>query len=166
MPAAFDFMWDSIHGSGQDIPPVAGKVAGYVCADVGFVWSPADWARFPLARQIKIDARGTCPFASDVLDVENGAATPSQARLWALRRTEAGWWSVIYVSALVLPGLRPWMAGIPKVLYWVADWDLTQAAAVAMLGGDIVAVQFENDGEHDLSVVTKTAWGLEAAGAV
>jgi hypothetical protein len=162
MPPSFDFMWDSIHGSGQDIPTQAGKVAGYVCGDVSYVWSPADWARFPVARQVRIDARGTCPFASDVLDVETGACSLTGARLWATRRTEAQLWSVIYISAGALPALRAVLAGIPRVLYWVANWDLTEAQAVAMLAGDVVAVQFEADAEHDLSVVAKTAWGIEA----
>jgi hypothetical protein len=107
-------------------------VAGYVN---GYAWSPQEFASFPHAFKIRIDARGDAPWAN-ALDVEIGAAPMSSARAWAAARNAQGYWAVIYGARATVVNLRPMLAGL-HVHYWVADPSgplrLPRAAAVQYL---------------------------------
>lgn len=72
---------DSIDSNSHLIPTNMFAVGGYISDESTFKWSAANWARFPNSYHIRINTfgekdRGNC------LDVENGAATPSEVQPW------------------------------------------------------------------------------------
>ena len=104
-------MADSI--TSTDIPildPRTGRpwalIAGYI--DGRYVWSAADWARFPSSRHVRIAVLASTN-AGDVIDREPGDATPDEAVSWVVRRRVAG---------------HP----APTVYCSYADWAACQAA--------------------------------------
>jgi hypothetical protein len=118
-------MFDSTTASA--IPADATLVAGYIDGD--YAWTPADWDRFPGAALVKINVTGVPEHGGDMLDVENGAATPADAPVWwegQARKTNLG----VYVNRSNLGavenamGTRPWWR-------WVATLDGTLFVPVA-----------------------------------
>jgi len=105
-----------------DIPQTAEMVAGYI--DGVYVWPPAGWARFAGAKQWRI---AVSPFtnAGNVLDVEAGAAAPSQAPGWVTMRRAAGIAPIIYVQASSWASVRLAFAAqrVPEPFYWIASYD-------------------------------------------
>jgi hypothetical protein len=87
-------MIDSIHATCHNIPVGTRKVAGYVTGSADIRWTRADWDRFDPRHTglVRIDQSfgGRDPLGSDVLDVENGAATPGQVAHWVRIRHAAG----------------------------------------------------------------------------
>lgn len=145
-------MYDSTNAA--DIPTSAPIVAGYI--DGAYVWSPADWARFPTAQHVRI----ACFASTDggqVLDVEEGCATPAEAPGWAAKRRLAGVDPTIYCSASWLAQVDAAFTsqGVPQPHYWVADWTGAQH-----LYPGSVATQFANPpasgGHYDLSITNGT----------
>ena len=145
-------MYDSTNAA--DIPTTAPIVAGYI--DGAYVWSPADWARFPNALHVRI----ACFASTDggqVLDVEEGCATPAEAPGWAAKRRLAGVEPTIYCSASVVGAVQAAFTaqGVPQPLFWVADWTGSEH-----LHPGSVATQFANPpasgGHFDLSVTNGT----------
>lgn len=149
-------------------------VGGYV--NGRYAWSAADWALFPAAIKLRFDVTGTAPLASDILDVEPGnlgtpaiteATTPAQveqiwadlcarAKSWVATRHAHNLGSTCYVQASRKNQLATTLAGLP-VVFHMADWGLTEAAAVTLIRGAEVAVQFQNTPGYDVSVVSD-AW--------
>jgi hypothetical protein len=110
-------MYDSV--TAGDIPASATMVAGYV--DGRFAWSDADWARFPNATKIRI-AVSYLTNDGDVLDVEDGDATPAQARTWILMRNASGLpVPTIYCAKSVMSQVQA-ACGDCTYDIWVADW--------------------------------------------
>lgn len=68
------------------IPDNAEMVAGYLNGD--YAWTPEEWRRFKEAAKIRIVISPINE--GDVLDVENGDATPDHAPGWILARRAAG----------------------------------------------------------------------------
>jgi len=139
-------MYDSVNPFA--IPATAAVVAGYVNGPRS-QWPASGWDRFPGAVKIRIDVNGTDPFGSDVIDVENGDATPATAAQWVRARQDRGWWSAAYCSLANLPALRQALAGLHCV-FWVAEWTGTPHM-VSEPG--VVATQYRNEPGFDLSLV-------------
>jgi hypothetical protein len=144
-------MYDSVEPT--VIPGNAEVVAGYV--DGFYSWVPEGWARFPNATKVRIAV-----FAStndgDVLDVENGDATPAQARSWLQMRAAAGVARpTIYCNRSTRSAVEAACVGIPHDL-WIATLDGTQNVPGA------VAVQYAGSAitghNYDVSVVTDDTW--------
>lgn len=150
-------MLDTIGDNVDNLPKGTRKVAGYVTGSGGIAWDAEDWSQVPNAVKVRIDQSpdGHAALSSDVLDVENGAATPATAVAWVKARIAAGiTWSTIYGSAdklgsvhaaLEAAGPHGWYFG--HVYAWLADWNLNEQQASAMLGQQasgltIVAVQW------------------------
>jgi hypothetical protein len=140
----------------------------------GVAWTAADWAAHPGAVHIDQDP-GASDFTSDILDCESGAVPVGSMEIpnWAKRTTE-NFAAVtrpgqrrpgIYCSASnVTANVNALVAGGIKggIGLWVADWDLSQAQAIAdVLSGagpfPLIGMQFTDDGEFD-SDVFSSAW--------
>jgi hypothetical protein len=154
------------------LPSGLGIVAGYATGQ-GIAWTAAQLAQYPGAIIIDQDPQASDPMA-DVLDVENGAATPADAPAWVARAaadyhagTRPGQrWPAIYASAAAMPAvtaaLREAPAGPPAPYLWVADWTGNRAQAATMLGTHIdtypvIGVQYANMGAYDVNVFD-AAW--------
>jgi hypothetical protein len=142
-------MYDSTTPSA--IPTSAAMVAGYV--DGPFVWSKADWARFPRSVKVRIATRAATN-DGHVLDVEPGDATSAQAVTWVVMRRRAGVDPSIYCSASAWPGVRAAFtaARVAGPHYWIAHYDgskVVPAGAVAKQYADPP----DTGGHYDLSVV-------------
>ena len=134
-----------------DIPIGAPMVAGYV--DGLYKWSDAGWQRFPEAIWVRIAV-----FAStndgQVLDVENGDATPAQAPGWAKMRLAAGQIPTLYFSLSLFGDVNKAMtdAGVKTWGVWVADWT-----GSPFLHSGTYATQYDHPphsgGHYDLSIV-------------
>jgi lysozyme family protein len=161
-------VYDATHDNIGSLPRGA-QVAGYTTGTGTHIrWTAADWAAHPGAVRIDQDPAAT-DHTADILDVESGAATLSDVVPWfkaalanyrnAARPGQR--WPAIYASqsaitsvanALVAGGVTEAGPGL-----WVANWNLSQAAAVAeVLAASgpypIVGVQFRDPGPYDVSV--------------
>jgi hypothetical protein len=94
-----------------------------------------------------------------VLDVENGDATPNQAPAWAERRRAAGQLPTVYCNLSTWPGARQAFdnAEVPQPSWWIADWG----PAVTVLGA--VAIQYAAGPEFDESLVADYWPGVDPA---
>jgi len=172
--------WDATH-SNLPHAPRTGQGAGYTTGSAGIAWLPPDWVSHPGAVRIDQDA-GASDGTADVLDVENGAATPSECPGWVLKArasfnagTRKGQREpAIYVNEsnihLVATALAD--AKITGVGLWVANWSLSQAQAEFMVANasgpyPVVAVQYSDQGgggTFDLDVFSKN-WLDKVSGA-
>lgn len=127
-----------------DTPVVAGYVDGF------YAWSTADWALFPHAIRLTIATRSSNQ--ADILDVENGNATPSEAAGWVDRFDRPNRRRpTIYCSRSAWPQVR-WALGARVVDYWISTLDGTQDVPGA------VAVQYIDVGSYDESIILDTSW--------
>jgi hypothetical protein len=100
----------------------AAMVAWY--GDGLYAWSQADLDRFADAVKVRITV-----FADDdegqVLDVENGDATPVEAPGWAQRRRAAGQDPTVYCNASTWPQVRAEfaLAKVAEPHWWIAEYD-------------------------------------------
>lgn len=151
----------------------AGLLAGYTTGSPDIRWTAADWAAHPGAVRIDQDAAASDGTA-DVLDVEAGAATVAEVPGWskrALASYHAGTRPgqrrpLIYMSQVnVTPVANVLTAAAMadgSVGLFIADWDLTQAQAVAeVLAASgpfpVSGLQFKNAGLFDIDVFS-SAW--------
>jgi len=142
-------MYDSTNPG--SIPLNAQMVAGYVNGPKS-QWPASGWDRWTGIPKLRIDVSGADPFGSDVLDVEQGDASIGGAVEWVKARQARGWWSACYVSEANLATLQLAMGNL-DVEYWVASWTGNYNNALAMIKDRVVAVQYVNDPQYDLSVV-------------
>jgi hypothetical protein len=161
---------DATHAGIGSLPK--GLAAGYTTGSGGVPWTAADWKAHPGAVRICQDPSASDSTA-DVLDVEQGAATPGIAARWAeaaaahvAAATRPGQrHPAIYMSlSSVTPVVNALIAGgiHEGVSLWVANWNLTEAEATALVvhaGGPfpIIGVQYANRGAYDVSVFS-AAW--------
>ncbi|MGH3625886.1 MAG: hypothetical protein ACRDRL_00345 [Sciscionella sp.] len=112
-------MYDAV--TWQNIPASAAMVAGY--DDGGFAWPLAAWTRFPHA--VKVHITVFSANEAQVLDVENGDATPAQAPGWAQERRKAGQDPTVYCNASTWPDVRAAFGRqrVAEPHYWIADYD-------------------------------------------
>ena len=136
-----------------DTPVVAGYGDGML---PGQPWSSADWARFPNA--IKLVVVLFPQHVGDILDIENGAASPADAPGWCDRFSRPGRRAPsLYVNRSNWAAVRA-AVGARSVDYWVATLDGTQDVPGA------VAVQYVDVGPYDESVVLDPSWVRSEAG--
>lgn len=171
---AFVLAFD-VTGANLQYAPGGVQLAGYDTGGSGIAWPPAGWTAHPgsihISQQPALGAdKATYP---DVLDVENGAATFSDAGPWAAamqaaykdgkrpgQREPAVYMSASNVTAVV-NSLKA--EGITSgVGLWIANWNLTQAQAIAdVLNAagpfPVIGIQFKMDGPYD-SDVFSAAW--------
>jgi hypothetical protein len=147
------------------IPPTASMVGGYV--DGNAVWPAAAWTRFPRAVQVRIAV-----FAStndgNVLDVELGDATPSQAPGWVRMRRAAGADPSVYCNASTWPAVQAAFraAGVAQPHYWIAHYG-----PGPIIPPGAVAVQYADPphgsgGHWDISAVADFWPGVDKGGKV
>ena len=147
------------------LPPGLGIVAAYATGP-GIAWTAEQLAAYPGCLIIDQDPAASDPMA-DVLDVENGAATPADAPAWA-----AAAWADYRAAAR--PGQRPpaiyasqanltevcnalAAAGNTGTGLWIANWTEGRAAAVAQVQAPsgpypVIGVQWADAGDYDLDV--------------
>jgi len=151
-------MYDGINtlaaGIAHDFPN-AQMVAGYLTGQ--YAWTAAEWALFPRAAHVTIVTTAGAN-AGDVLDVEQGDASPDQAQAWiALRKRSGLYRPTIYCSLSVVPAVRqgtgPYILGKDYDL-WVAKWDGTTTLPYPLA----VAKQEASDARKDTSVVYDDLW--------
>ncbi len=146
-------MFDSVTAS--NIPADARMVGGY--SDGRYAWSEADFQRFPTAQRVRVTVFAHDVFG-DVLDVENGDATPQQAPGWVQKRRDQGAWPSVYMNSSTWPSVRDAMraAKIEEPPYWVAQYD---GNPELMPGA--VAKQYQSTNAYDLSSVANFWPGID-----
>jgi len=168
---------DAIAANISSLP--AGQAAGY-CTGSGVVpWTAADWASHPGAVRIDQSPVNTAlDEEADILDVENAAATPADVPGWVLaardnynravrpgQRAPAIYVNLSNVTAVANALVAAKLTGVGL---WIANWNLNQPEAQAMLavaGGPypVIGVQFEDNGLYDTSVFSP-AWLAAVSG--
>lgn len=131
-------MYDSV--SAASIPADATMVAGYL--NGAYAWSSEDWARFPHAVHVTVTVNTSA--AADVLDVENGDASPAEAPGWIA--THPG--GSIYCDSSTWPAVKAAFGGRPLPPFWIADYN----GDASTIPTGAVAAQYEDAGPYDLSV--------------
>lgn len=147
--------------------PKGVMAAGYDTGSDGIAWTTEQYAAHPGALHIDQDVKAS-DFTADILDVENGAATPGEAPDWYVKARasfEAGKRPgqrepAIYVNMVNVHQVANELvaAGItsgPKL--FLANWNDSNAEAIATVGDasgpyPVCGVQFANAGTHDVSV--------------
>lgn len=150
-------MYDGIDSDADVIPTGAQLVAGYVDGD--YVWSPADWARFPDSVHVGIAVRSSTD-DGQVLDVENGDATPPQSVDWVLLRRAAGTDPTVYCSTSTWPTVRAAFQAraVTEPRYWLAQYD-----GIAAVPPGAIAKQYASTVRWDLSAVADYWPGVDPA---
>lgn len=157
-------MFDGINSLAAGIArqfPGAAKIAGYV--DGIYAWSQAEWDLFPHADHVKIAVRASTN-AGDVLDVENGDATPAEAAAWIRMRHAAGLFRpTVYCSLSVVPDIRretgSLILGVDYDI-WVAEYTArpTPPPCPGLPAASFAAWQYESTAGWDASRVLDPAW--------
>ena len=149
-------MFDSVEPAA--IPLSAPAVAGYV----GGIFPDFSQlaARFPKALHKSIAV--TSQEDADILDIENGDATPDHAAMWFARQKKRGLaLPGFYANASTMPSVRSALstAGITTgFVLWVADWDNTPVVPEGFQAKQYI--DHGPQGQHyDLSVCSQTFWG-------
>lgn len=152
-------MFDGIASDAAVIPTTAQLVAGYVDGD--YVWSAADWARFPHSVHVGIAVNSTTN-AGQVLDVESGDATPAQSVTWVVTRRGSGADPTVYCSESNWPSVRSAFqsSSVTEPHYWIADYDGSTTIPTGA-----VAHQYESTSNWDLSSVADYWPGVDPASA-
>lgn len=157
-------MYDST--TAADIPADAQMVAGYV--DGRYAWSSADWARFPNAVRVRIVVSAGSN-DGQVLDVEQGDATPDELPAWLTMRRAAGVDPSAYVNRSNWQASRDACAraGVAEPHWWLAAYD-----GVAEIPAGTVAKQYADEamttsphGHFDLSAVADFWPGVDTMDA-
>ena len=149
---AHEIMIDATHANIHNIPVDTPKVAGYATGSPDVDWNDSDWSDFPHAGHVRIDqSPGLARYAAhaaDVADVETRAGLiPDfvKGTRERLDRGEDGWIygsrsTIVGASAnLVIAGFTK--AELDRVGAWLADWNLSEAEAIAMLGKRIAGIR-------------------------
>jgi hypothetical protein len=151
----YDGLNSDAAGIHRDFPDAA-MVAGYLPPS-SFAWSQAEWGLFPHADHVTIVPSAHAN-AGDVLDVEDGDATPEETEAWITMRKQAGLWRpTIYCSLATVPAVR---VGTGRFVLdkdydlWVADWDGTTALPYPLA----VAKQFKTTPGYDANIVYDPGW--------
>lgn len=157
MNQGYVVMVDTIHADTSEVPVGVVDVGGYISGTSDIDWTAGDWSRFPNSRKFRIwqgynayhDIHGF-----DIIDVESGAVTPQGAADAVRQRVQAGIpWTTIYGGDSALAqcadlikamGANIWNGHVNA---WLADWNLNQIEATALLktaihGMTCVAVQW------------------------
>lgn len=142
--------------------PQAEIVAGYV--DGSNAWSADEWALWP-GSTVRVEISVVAAHGiGDVLDVENGDATPAQGAGWIAARRHAGYYRpTIYCNRITIPDVRQgtgsYVLGVDYDI-WVADWtgQPHQLAAPGLPAAMCAATQYESTADYDVSGVYDGEW--------
>lgn len=149
-------MYDSVDP--KRIPAGADLVAGY--GNGIFRWPDGALSRFksPDLAHAMIDVNGSDPDGCGVLDVERFDATNNHAGAWIARRVELGRRAVCYTSLSNAAALIEAIGSLREhASLWLADWT-GQPHKVDISAMHVVAVQFRNTPQFDLSAVFDDSW--------
>jgi len=137
-------MADTVVGSAHNIPKNFPRVGGYVTGTPDVRWTDQEWALFPPASHVRIEqGYGALLNVADYdeIDVEAGAISPQTCAGMIAARVAAGHnWTTVYASrnnlALVATAVKAhgdsvWIGHVDCIL---ADWDLNQGEATALVG--------------------------------
>lgn len=163
---AHEIMIDTTHANVSHIPAATKKIAGYDTGSPDIDWTADDWARFPDAGHVVIDqSAGLAQYAigkANVADVETGAGTIPEFVKGTQDRISRGQDGWIYgaQATVVYTAGQLTRAGVDlrRVGAWIADWNLSEAEASALLGTSIggirvVAVQWASPTSNPATVV-------------
>lgn len=171
-------MLDTIRTSAHNIPKATPFIGGYVSGSGSVPWTETEWAMFPGSRHVRIyqDPSHTLdPHSWDAIDLESGAFNAAQAAQEHKRHVDAGiQWTTIYATrtnlalatkAIKALGEEYWNG---HVCYWLADWNLDQEQASALIGTFVegatcVAVQWASPSSNPHSVVPGGSYLLAQA---
>lgn len=162
------FMYDGINslavGIANHIATITPRpmVAGYL--DGSYVWSPAEWKIMQNSVRVGIVVRATSNFG-DVLDVENGDASPDQTGPWIEMRKSMGYLRpTVYCSLNTVPAVRigtgKYVLGVDYDI-WVAHYDGSTSPDTVPgpgLPAKFAAKQFLAAGRWDVSAVYDDGW--------
>lgn len=163
------FMYDGINtlavGIASHIATITPRpmVAGYL--DNIFEWSPAEWALMDGSVRVGIVTRAQRNFG-DVLDVENGDASPNQTGDWITMRKAMGYHKpTIYCDLNNVPAVRigtgRYVLGVDYDI-WVAHYDGSTVPdpvpGPGTLAAKFAAKQFLATGRWDVSAVYDDGW--------
>lgn len=150
-------MYDGVTPS--RLPAGATMVAGYV--DGKFANIAAMHKQFPHAQIVEI-AVSHATNAGQVLDVEQGDASPSGAVQWAVMRRKAGQDPTIYCNAATVNAVKAAFdhAHVARPHVWVADWNDQD-----FVNFGYVAHQFVNRAGYDVSAVVAHWPGVDHSSA-
>jgi hypothetical protein len=147
------------------------QVAGYTTGSSDIRWTTAQFAEFPDAVRIDQDPAAT-DHTADILDVENGAATPADCAAWAKQAQLSFHNAVrpgqrdpgIYCSkSMITPVVNALVSGgVVHCNLWVASWGIGANGALSMLNASagpypVVGVQYQDNGSFD-SDMFLTSW--------
>lgn len=150
-------MYDDIYTDyiPRDAEMVAGYVGGAWPTFTGGVWDGVNHLSlseiFPNAVCVSIAVASR--FDADVLDIENGDATPAVAPGWAKRQRSLGKDPTAYCSTYLWPQVKAafWAAREPLPHWWEAHYD-----GIPSISAEAVAKQYHN-GHPDISIVADNA---------
>jgi hypothetical protein len=163
---------DAMRIHAANIPLTTPKVGGYATGTPDIRWDPELWARFGQSGQVRIDqAPGLgLPFGSDIKDIETDAATIEDWIAWARERMAAPHgplFSPCYIAfdRLAQARLAADRAGLPrnKIGYGIADWNLNEQEATALLGNETVWVQWASPTSNPDTLVPGSTMTLAEA---
>lgn len=141
--------------------PAAEVVAGYVNGH--YAWDANDWAYFPNAQHVLISVDYTAD-VGDVIDCENGDATPAQAASWVkLRRAGGMYQPVVYTSLSNVAAVRDATGSLKlgtDYSIWVADWTGDPHQITESDGIKISATQWESTSDWDISTIYDDPWPI------
>jgi hypothetical protein len=139
------------------------KVAGYVTGSPDILWTLQEWDMFPDSQtgKVRIDQspglQALATNKADVGDVESRAGTIRDFINAALiRRDHYKEKSTIYIQASNANEAHAecQSAGIlDHVLWWIADWNLSEQEATARLNDTVVAVQYASPTSNPNTVI-------------
>lgn len=161
-------MIDATHANAGNIPTDVVKVAGYDTGTTDIDWTDGDWKRFPNAGKVVIDqsykeSPGFGNYAkgkANIADVEAGTGSVADAVKATRERISNGEEGWVYGSRKTIEEIAGELTGKEqaKTGAWLADWNLSEAEAIAMLGSSIggvrvVAVQWASPSSNPGMVV-------------
>jgi hypothetical protein len=153
-----ELCFDAIRENAHMIPRNAFAVAGYVNGvNTSFIWTSKEWGLFPFAGKLRINVTGSHD-KGNVLDVENGDATPDHVASWYDARRKAGEQTlIVYANRSNLTAVNDALAG-RKCWRWIATLDGT------MRYDNRAMIQFSNSrlagGPYDVSVIWRRRLAL------
>jgi len=128
---------------------ILAAVMGY--GDGNYQWSAADWQRFPSSMP-KLSIVVNASHSGDILDIENGDATPADAPGWCDRFDRVGRRApTLYCSRSAWPDVQA-AIGNRKADFWISTLDGTTFVRGA------VAVQYKDFGGYDESTILDPTW--------
>lgn len=159
-------MVDATHSAVGRVPADTPRVALYATGSSDIQSTAADRARFHHPILIDQGPSTTAILGVRIKDIELGASTIAEAIAWAKNSQAQGWRSTFYISAGSLAQLRAAVhaAGLTGFVdYWVANWNLSMREAAALLGGDVVAIQWASPSSNPTTLLPRSGLTLRQA---